>query len=189
MRADSCIYADIGLQEQVLEMLLSFHPFYLRLGLETVLSLQINTGMDGTNYYKILASIVAQNLFRSPKIMKDSRYVQGRAKTIVRKEGAKALQQHFLTKICQFLFIISEARNDDVISLKHRCLFVKSSSYKSFTDVLAMLSRELMTGAINLPKVLSHLGVTLTFKQGFFDEIDYHVKNLSKDLCDGIILG
>lgn len=46
-----------------------------------------------------------------------------------------------------------------------------------------------MTGSSNLPKTLARLGVNLEFKQGFFEEFQYHVSNLSKDLSDGLVLG
>ncbi|VBB30324.1 unnamed protein product [Acanthocheilonema viteae] len=178
-----------GLQTELLSLLLSFHPFYLLLGLETVLSINIRKRIDGKNQLRIIASVVMQNIFKNPKIMNNRKYVQGRGKILINNLGAEALLQHFLTKICQFLFIVDKAWRDNTISRKNRCLFVKWSAYKSINDVVAMLSRELMTGTSNLPKTLSRLGVFLDRRQGFFEQFQYHVADPLKDLSNGMILG
>ncbi|KAL4003417.1 IQ calmodulin-binding motif family protein [Acanthocheilonema viteae] len=189
VRMDRQVYADVGLQTELLSLLLSFHPFYLLLGLETVLSINIRKRIDGKNQLRIIASVVMQNIFKNPKIMNNRKYVQGRGKILINNLGAEALLQHFLTKICQFLFIVDKAWRDNTISRKNRCLFVKWSAYKSINDVVAMLSRELMTGTSNLPKTLSRLGVFLDRRQGFFEQFQYHVADPLKDLSNGMILG
>ncbi|VDM08767.1 unnamed protein product [Wuchereria bancrofti] len=119
----------------------------------------------------------------------DRRIYADVGKILINERGTEALLQHFLTKICQFLFIVDKAWRDDVISRKNRCIFVKWSAYKSINDVVAALSRELMTGTSNLPKTLSRLGLFLDRKQGFFEEFQYHVTDLLKDLSNGMILG
>uniref|UniRef100_A0AAF5PN83 Calponin-homology (CH) domain-containing protein n=1 Tax=Wuchereria bancrofti TaxID=6293 RepID=A0AAF5PN83_WUCBA len=189
VRMDRRIYADVGLQVDLLNLLLSFHPFYLRLGLETILSINIGIKTNFKTQLRIIASAITQNIFKNPKIMNNRKYVQGRAKILINERGTEALLQHFLTKICQFLFIVDKAWRDDVISRKNRCIFVKWSAYKSINDVVAALSRELMTGTSNLPKTLSRLGLFLDRKQGFFEEFQYHVTDLLKDLSNGMILG
>ncbi|VDM91914.1 unnamed protein product [Onchocerca ochengi] len=104
-----------GLQTELLSLLLSFHPFYLQLGLETILSINIGIRTDCKSQLRNIAS--------------------------------------------------------------------------SINDVVVMLSRELMTGTSNLPKTLSRLGLFLDRKQGFFEQFQYHVTDLLKDLSDGLILG
>uniref|UniRef100_A0A1I7VUG2 Calponin-homology (CH) domain-containing protein n=1 Tax=Loa loa TaxID=7209 RepID=A0A1I7VUG2_LOALO len=189
IRMDRRVYADVGLQTELLSLLLSFHPFYLRLGLETILSINIGTRTDFKNQLKTIASVVTQNVFKNPRIMNNRKYMQGRAKILVNNRGAEALLQHFLIKICQFLFIVDKAWRDNAVSRKNRCLFLKWSAYKSISDVVAVLSRELMTGTSNLPKTLSLLGLSLDRKQGFFEQFQYHVTDLLKDLSNGLILG
>lgn len=130
---------------------------------------------------------------------------------LINDRGAEALLQHFLIKICQFLFIVDKAWRESTVSRKYRCLFVKWSTYKvgifffvkhklppwlikifilqSISDVVATLSRELMTGTSNLPRTLSRLGLFLDRKQGFFEQFQYYVTDLRKDLSNGMILG
>lgn len=55
--------------------------------------------------------------------------------------------------------------------------------------MVAVLSRELMTGSSNLPKTLSRLGLSLDRRQGFFEQFQYHVADPLKDLSNGMILG
>ncbi|CAG9538267.1 unnamed protein product [Cercopithifilaria johnstoni] len=189
VRMDKRVYADVGLQMKLLSLLLSFHPFYLRLGLETVLSTKIQKRTDDKSQLRIIASVVTENIFKNSKIMNNRKYVQGRAKILINNRGAEALLQHFLIKICQLLFIVDKAWRDNRISRKNRCLFVKWSAYKSINDVVAVLSRELMTGTSNLPKTLSRLGLFLDRKQGFFEQFQYYVADPLKDLSNGMILG
>uniref|UniRef100_A0A8L7SZH5 BMA-ASPM-1 n=1 Tax=Brugia malayi TaxID=6279 RepID=A0A8L7SZH5_BRUMA len=189
VRMDRRIYADIGLQEDLLNLLLSFHPFYLRLGLETILSINMGIKTNFKTQLRIIAFVITQNIFKNPEIMNNRKYVQGRAKILVNDRGTEALLKHFLTKMCQFLFIVDKAWRDDIISRKNRCIFVKWSAYKTINDVVAVLSQELMTGTSNLPKTLSRLGLFLDRKQGFFEEFQYHVTDLLKDLGNGMILG
>lgn len=82
-----------GLQAELLKLLLSFHPFYLRLGLETVLSFNIGVGTGNKNYCKIFAAVVAQNLFNDPKILQDPKYVHGRTKYFFKELEAPCLEK------------------------------------------------------------------------------------------------
>lgn len=49
---------------------------------------------------------------------------------LVTDTGKVKLHQHFLEKICQLLFLISEARSDVEISRKYRCVFRRAAPYK-----------------------------------------------------------
>ncbi|MCP9262858.1 hypothetical protein DINM_006113 [Dirofilaria immitis] len=161
VRMDRRVYADIGLQTELLSLFLSFHPFYLRLGLETILSINIEIRADCTNQLRGITYVIAQNIFKNPKIMNNRKYVQGKS-----KHGE-----------------ITQYREKTAV------FFVKWSAYKSINDVVVMLSRELMSGTSNLPKTLSRLGLFLDRKQGFFEQFQYHVTDLLKDLSNGMILG
>ncbi|VDK80701.1 unnamed protein product [Litomosoides sigmodontis] len=172
IRTDRRVYADVG-----------------KLGLETVLSINIRKRTDEKSQLRIIASVITQNVFKNPEIMNNRKYVQGRAKILVNSRGAEALLQHFLIKICQFLFIVEKAWRDSTVSRKNRCIFVKWSACKSISDVVAILSRELMTGTSNLPRTLSRLGIFLDRKQGFFEEFQYRIVDPLKDLSNGMILG
>lgn len=55
--------------------------------------------------------------------------------------------------------------------------------------MLAVLSRELISGGSNLPKELSRLGICLEYKQSYFDEFQFRVVDIRNDLGDGVILG
>lgn len=51
------------------------------------------------------------------------------------------------------------------------------------------MSREIMSGTTNLPKTLKSIGFDPYYKQDFFEEFDYCVKDFESDLSDGIVLG
>ncbi|VDN06478.1 unnamed protein product [Thelazia callipaeda] len=183
IREDKKIYADIGLQVELLKLFFTFHPFYLQLGLEIILSIKIKDRAGSTSHMKTLASVISQYIFRDPKIMNDRKYVKGRSKNLISDRGSKLLGQNFLTKICQFLFIVGKAWIDRPIRRRNRF------NFQSIGDVVAVLSKELIAGRCSLPKNLRYFGFDLDSKQDFLDEFRYHVTDLLKDLNDGVILG
>ncbi|VDM50810.1 unnamed protein product [Toxocara canis] len=88
----------------------------------------------------------------------------------------------------QFLYIVEVARKEDELAERRPRLFVRSSSVKSMADVLAELSREVISGS-SLPKALARIGFKSEYSQGFFEEFQYVVNNFAVDLADGVILG
>jgi hypothetical protein len=65
---------------------------------------------------------------------------------------------------------------------------VKCAVFQSTEEVLSMISRELISGSGNLPKMLTRVGYKATYKQGFFEEYHFVVHRLTDGLQDGIIL-
>uniref|UniRef100_F1KRE3 Protein abnormal spindle n=1 Tax=Ascaris suum TaxID=6253 RepID=F1KRE3_ASCSU len=186
--SDRKVFYHLGLQTKLLKLLLDFQPFWLRLGLETIFGTEIDIPVKEA-FKPAIVMFIAQRLFRDPLVMNNRRYVVGRGKTIVTEAGEKMLLRHFLTKILQFLFIVEAARQDGELAQRRPRLFLRSSSVKSVADVLAVLSREVMSGSSNLPKALAKIGFKPKYKQGFFEEFQYFVKDFTTDLGDGIILG
>uniref|UniRef100_A0A915BCJ1 Calponin-homology (CH) domain-containing protein n=2 Tax=Parascaris univalens TaxID=6257 RepID=A0A915BCJ1_PARUN len=186
--SDKKVFYHLGLQTKLLKLLLDFHPFWLRLGLETIFGTEIDIPTKEA-FKSAIVMFIAQRLFRDPLVMSNRRYVVGRGKTIVTEAGEKMLLRHFLTKILQFLFIVEAARQDGELAQRRPRLFLRSSAVKSVADVLAVLSREVMSGSSNLPKALAKIGFKPKYKQGFFEEFQYFVKDFTTDLGDGIILG
>ncbi|VDN55334.1 unnamed protein product [Dracunculus medinensis] len=184
IRLDKRVHSDIGLQTELLKLFFSFNTFWLRLGLETIFTEDLPSDKSDT-----LASFIFHRLFQDPSLMGNQKYVQGRNRTVITESGSKMLLQHFLTKLCQFLYIVGVARSVFFEMKIIPCLFKRESSYKSLSDVCAAISRLLISGSCNLPKILSRIGLDLDYRQGFFEEYCFVVNSLPSDLSDGIILG
>ncbi|KAE8349765.1 hypothetical protein BDV28DRAFT_151585 [Aspergillus coremiiformis] len=69
-----------------------------------------------------------------------------------------------------------------------RCLFLRSSQFKSSTAVLQALARLLLPSSGNIIKRLSHLDCQLVYEQHPLLEYDYQISNLAVDLRDGVRL-
>src|SRR3546814_2508243 len=61
VRPEADISADVGLQETISQLLLHYHPNWLRLGLEVVLDKHIPTVLNRHKYRKVLDNFVFSN--------------------------------------------------------------------------------------------------------------------------------
>ncbi|VDM48338.1 unnamed protein product [Toxocara canis] len=75
---DRKVFCHLGLQTKLLKLLLDFEPFWLRLGLETVFGVEIDIPTK-ESFRPAIVTFIAQRLFRDPAIMRNRKYVQGRA--------------------------------------------------------------------------------------------------------------
>uniref|UniRef100_A0A1I8A813 Calponin-homology (CH) domain-containing protein n=1 Tax=Steinernema glaseri TaxID=37863 RepID=A0A1I8A813_9BILA len=186
VRSDKKIFADIGLQAEILQLFLSFHPVWLEIGLEIVTGKKITAG---ANFIAKTAGLIRTHIISDPAILASKKYALGKTKGIITAEGTKMLHRHFLAKMCHFLVAVELMRSSSLVP-QVKCLFVKNSPYKCFNDVFVVLSREVIAGSTNLPKYLRKIGFAPDFKQGFFEEYDYSVSgDFVRTLSDGLTLG
>uniref|UniRef100_A0A915EGT8 Calponin-homology (CH) domain-containing protein n=1 Tax=Ditylenchus dipsaci TaxID=166011 RepID=A0A915EGT8_9BILA len=124
----------------------------------------------------------SSHLFTSEALVK-----RGRSELVAGQTSSFFFISTFLSNLCQIFFVIESMVTQAVVP-NIPCMFLKSSQYKCMQDVYGYLSREVIAGSTNLPKMLARVGFEANYKQGFFEEYDYHVEDLLADLSDGIIL-
>lgn len=72
-----------GVQKDLTDLLLSFHPFYLQLALETVFGTKIILGGFANSSQGSVVKFLTSNLYTDQKILKNAMYAQGRTKYVI----------------------------------------------------------------------------------------------------------
>uniref|UniRef100_A0A1I7ZM63 Calponin-homology (CH) domain-containing protein n=1 Tax=Steinernema glaseri TaxID=37863 RepID=A0A1I7ZM63_9BILA len=189
VRADKKVFSDIGLQMDILQLFLSFHPIWLQAGLQLITGQKLVVNNTQRRHISVLTEFIQKYIMSDPSILSSKKYVIGKSKKIVTPEGVMVLHRHFIAKTCHFLIAVELMRSSKLVP-HMKCLFLRNSQYKCFNDIYAMLSKEILAGSTNLPKLLKKIGFNPEFKQGFFEEYDYSVgNNFSSMLGDGFTLG
>lgn len=180
IREDRDLHLQIGLQQQVLDLLFSFNTLWLRLALEIVfgeiIPMTSNTDLFG------LTRFIIDRMFKDTYLEK--KYTKYQTLSETYKEQVK---KHTLKKFFCLLYFLDNAKNKRIIK-QNPCLFVKSSPYKETREVLLKFSSMLLCSVGDVSKYLKRFGYVLTHKQMYLDEFDYAFNNLAVDLRDGVRL-
>nr|CAD7446462.1 unnamed protein product [Timema bartmani] len=183
IRSEINLSKDVGLKRRVLELLLSYNPLWLRLGLEAVygetIPLHSNSDMVG------LATFIKNRLLSDPYIVRTHSHPTIRH--MFTQGYEEAMHEFTLKKLLNLVFFLDQAKTRKLIA-HDPCLFCKNSHFKSSKEMLLEFSREFLAGTGYIIKHLSYLGYHVSHKQTFLDEFDYAVTSLAIDLRDGIRL-
>ncbi|XP_052220933.1 abnormal spindle-like microcephaly-associated protein homolog [Dreissena polymorpha] len=183
VRKDKMLHADLGAKQRVLDMLLSYNPLWLRIGLETiygeVVMLQSNTDVYG------LSRFVITRLLSSPDIAQA--YAHPTVPHLYRDGYGEASAQHTLKKFLMLVYFLDQAKQQRLID-HNPCLFCKNSEFKASKDLLLQISRDFLSGEGDITRHLGYLGYKVTYTQTALDEFDFAVKKLAVDLRDGVRL-
>ncbi|XP_035683098.1 abnormal spindle-like microcephaly-associated protein homolog isoform X2 [Branchiostoma floridae] len=183
VRADRHLHADQGIRQAILDMLLSYSPLWLRIGLETifgeVLPLQHNDDVAGLSRFllnRVLGNSDIAQQFSHPTV--PHMYKTG---------YAAALAKFTLKKFLTLVFFMDRAKLTRLID-QDPCLFCIHANIKSSKELLLTFSREYLSGEGDVTRHLSFLGYSVTHQQTALMEMDYTVQNLATDLRDGLRL-
>ncbi|KAI8496628.1 hypothetical protein Bbelb_252830 [Branchiostoma belcheri] len=183
VRDDRHLHADQGIRQQILDMLLSYSPLWLRVGLETifgeVLPLQHNGDVAG------LSRFVLNRVLGNPDIAQQ--FSHPTVPHMYKPGYAAALAKFTLKKFLTLVFFMDTAKLTRLID-HDPCLFCINANIKSNKELLLSFSREYLSGEGDVTRHLSFLGLTVTHQQTALMEMDYTVHNLATDLRDGLRL-
>ncbi|XP_060083344.1 abnormal spindle-like microcephaly-associated protein homolog [Ylistrum balloti] len=183
IRKDKKVHADLGMKQDILDMILSFNPLWLRIGLETVygemIPMQNNTDVIS------MSRFIVTRLLSNPDIA--SEYCHPTVPHLYRDGYAEAIAQHLLKKVFMLIYFLDKAKSHRLIN-HDPCLFCKDSEFKSTKAMLIQFSRNYLSGEGDVTKHLGYLGYVVTHQQTSMDEFDYAVTNLATDLRDGVRL-
>jgi abnormal spindle-like microcephaly-associated protein len=217
IRTDRDLHADIGLRESIVQLLLSYHPTWLRCGLEIVFGHVINLngkalptadaapqkrqrakagGHSGkaakkklTKAQKVLRSFVLEQLLESPDLKQ--RFAKAGTKVLKHtrhdKQYQQALREHILQKVLMLVHFLDHAKRAELID-GCPCLFTKSAIAKSSCEVLIGFCKNYLSGEGDVLRHLSMLQYEVSYKQSPLDEVNFRVGNLAVDLRDGLRL-
>ncbi|KAF2352655.1 IQ motif EF-hand binding site [Trinorchestia longiramus] len=183
MRKDRQIHMDVGLKQQLLQLLLCYNPLWLRLGLETVfgelLLLQSNADVTAITRYIIF------RLLSNPELQR--RYAHPSVPHCYRPGYEEAVQMYLNKKFLVLVLFLDSAKTNKLID-HDPCLFRKDAPFKSSRELLLEYARDFLSGVGDLTKHLGYLGYNVQHQQTSLDEFDYAVSNLATDLRCGIRL-
>lgn len=180
IREDKDLHLQIGLQQQVLDLLFAFNTLWLRLGLEVVFG-EIIPMTSNTDVHT-LARFIIDRMFKDQYL--ERKYSKVQLLSDMYKEQVK---KHTLKKFFCLLMFLDTAKNQKLIK-QNPCLFIKTSPYKETREVLLRFSSMMLSSVGDVTKHLKRYGYVLSHKQTYLDEFDYAFTNLAVDLRDGIRL-
>ncbi|CAH3024578.1 unnamed protein product [Porites evermanni] len=160
IRPDKKLHADLGIKRQVVEMLLSYNPLWLRIGLETIygeiLPIQSNNDKGG------LTRFLTERLLGNPDIA--NAFAHPQVPGLYREGYVEQLGKFTLKKFLLLVLFLDRAKLTRLID-HDPCLFNKEASFKSNRSILLSFSREYLKGEGDLTKHLYFLGYSVTHSQ------------------------
>ncbi|DBB17480.1 TPA: hypothetical protein ACH3X3_014500 [Trebouxia sp. C0006] len=183
--------ADVKWQQAVFEVLLSYHPFWLRLGLETVVGqlLPADTG-DRKSRRERLAELLD---FANETFLHDQDLAQQHALNIT-IEGLYSEQywvdlgQVVLKRFLLLVLLLDRAALSDKVPGSAPLLFKRDGLCKKSSQVVTTLLSGRMFGEGDMMRHLFQLTYKLLYNQDPLAEFDFSLVSMSADLKDGLRL-
>ncbi|KAK3908959.1 Protein abnormal spindle [Frankliniella fusca] len=182
IRDDRDLHLDVGLQHQVLELLLAYNPLWLRIGLEAVYGRTVP--LKSNSDYIGLTAFLVHNLLSDDHIV--NTYSHPTVPYLKLPGFQQEMKKFILKKFLFIVFFLDRAKEGKLIG-HDPCLFIRSAKVKDSRELVASFASDLLAGIGDVNRYLSSLGCKLTVKQTYLDEFEYAVKSLL-DLRDGIRL-
>ncbi|KAJ2945923.1 hypothetical protein O0L34_g4838 [Tuta absoluta] len=181
IRSDRNLHLDVGLQKIIMELLLSYNPLWLRIGLEaiygTVLPLKSNSDIDG------LTTFIIQRMFKNPHLK--NKHSKSSAPNMLLPAYMEAIKKFTLKKFFMLVFFLDQAKQKKLIS-HDPCLFCRNAVCKESREIIIRFTRELIAGIGDITKHLRPIGYVVSHKQSYLDEYKYAVHNIALDIRDGV---
>ncbi|XP_049868951.1 protein abnormal spindle [Pectinophora gossypiella] len=183
IRTDRNLHLDVGLQKAIMELLLSYNPLWLRIGLEAiyglVLPLKSNSDIEG------LTVFIIQRMFKNPHLK--NKHSKSTAPNMLLPAYMEAIKKFTLKKFFMLVFFLDQAKQKKLIS-HDPCLFCRNAVCKESREIIIRFTRELIAGIGDITKHLRPLGYVVSHKQSYLDEYKYAVHNIALDIRDGVRL-
>ncbi|KRZ18271.1 Abnormal spindle-like microcephaly-associated protein [Trichinella zimbabwensis] len=183
VRRDVAVHRDQGIMRFIINLLLSVHPLWLRIGLEVVYSEIIE--LDGDCTVRGLIRFIRFRMLSDPELLKQ--YGIAHVRNIYKNDYQPAISKFFLQKFLSLFIFLDFAKQKRLIK-QDPCLFNPNSKYKTIRDVLIALNKEILSGEGNLFKTLAAVGYVPKYEQAWYDEKSLAIENLAVDLRDGLVL-
>ncbi|XP_074655688.1 uncharacterized protein LOC141909201 [Tubulanus polymorphus] len=183
IRKDRKLHADVGIKQKILDLILSYNPLWLRIGMETIygelLLLSSSSDVVGLSRY------ILTRLLSNPDIAQE--YAHPTVPHLFKPGYDDALAKFTLKKYLMLVLFLDKAKSARLIT-HDPCLFCKDSPIKSSRDLLIQFARDYLSGEGDITKHLGYLGYAVDHVQTALDEYDYGSTNLAVDLRDGLRL-
>ncbi|CAB3223961.1 unnamed protein product [Arctia plantaginis] len=183
IRTDRNLHLDVGLQKIIMELLLSYNPLWLRIGLEAIygliLPLKSNSDIEG------LTTFIIQRMFKNPFLK--NKHSKISAPNMLLPAYMEAIKKFTLKKFFMLVYFLDQAKQRKLIS-HDPCLFCRNAICKESREIIIRFTREVIAGIGDITKHLRPLGYVVSHKQSYLDEYKYAVHNIALDIRDGVRL-
>ena len=192
IRSDRDICNDVGLRDKFIAMLHSYHPFWLRAGLEAVLKESIPRHVDGDDRIA-LTRCIKTKVINDPNVSAAVAYHLEHSDSKVLNaavELRKAQNQAMLKKVLCLIMLLDKCKSMRLLS-RDPCLFSMgngTNNVKSSKALLINFAKDYLSGEGDIEKHLRQLGFRVEHEQSILSEVDFSVANLAVDLRDGVRL-
>ncbi|XP_039753829.1 protein abnormal spindle [Pararge aegeria] len=183
IRNDKNLHLDIGLQRIIMEIILSYNPLWLRIGLEAiyglVLPLKSNNDIEG------LTTFIIQRMFKKPNLK--NKHSKTSAPNMLLPAYMESIKKFTLKKFFILVFFLDQAKQKKMIP-HDPCLFRRNALCKESKEIIINFTKELIAGIGDITRHLRPLGYVVSHKQCYLDEYIYAVHNIAVDIRDGVRL-
>ena len=197
VREDRDVLVDLGLRETLFEILLSYELPWLRIGCEVIfggvisppgekaISRDIVSPESRARWQTALKAFICDRLLDDPETRAQFNHSKLLSAATQRKLKSDLLR-HFASKFLSLVLFLDLARLHSL--LPSPLLFRKGSQLKSTKDALSLFCRNFLRAEGDLIRHLSSIGCEVAFEQNFVHEYDFSVRDIDKDMRDGVRL-
>ncbi|KAE8156706.1 hypothetical protein BDV40DRAFT_293282 [Aspergillus tamarii] len=198
LRRNDRLQQDVGMKRKFLDLWMqTYDPRALRAAVETVTGRRMNDNrlaqesshshpdMDfgnGKALKRGLESFLNTFLLQNQDMQRHAREFSGGDSD----EVCTAYHRTVLRSI--MIVILLDKGMSSLGTVLPRCLFLRSSQFKSSAAVLRALIRFLLPSSGDIIKTLGHFDCQLVYEQSALQEYDYQISNLAVDMRDGVRL-
>ncbi|CAM9251009.1 unnamed protein product, partial [Chrysoparadoxa australica] len=196
LRAERVLHADVGMSAVFTDLLMSYHPAWLHMALESVMGevasshsfhvYVIPISSHPTRRDRQLKNFIAERVLTCPHIKQKYAPTTLVASGETEQQYNRELGQRGLLLFLQVVLLLDRARFRMLLS-DVPCLFRLESEVKSSQEVLRQFC-QFLKGVGDFIRDLSKVGYVVTYKQKYIDEFDFSVQNLAVELRDGVRL-
>ncbi|RUS18329.1 LOW QUALITY PROTEIN: hypothetical protein BC937DRAFT_88916 [Endogone sp. FLAS-F59071] len=179
IRPDVNMVEDVGVRRGIIDLLFSYDPRWLIVGLETVIGRAI-APLPTTDGSKIVA-FMNRYLFHDDSIVSTFRAPS------VRSHFVAAMHRAILLRILMTILLLDKAKPARLLPADP-CLFRKTAPHKSNRDLVIALAGRILLGEGDIIRHLGYMGYTVDHRQIPLEEYEFRVTNLATDLRDGVRL-
>lgn len=183
IREDKNIHLDLGLQAEIMQLLLCYNPLWLRIGLETIYgeTIPLSSNTDVISLSKFLIS-----RFFSDPFLRERFGIQNLRRTF-HKRYSPEIKKFIVNKFLTLIYFLDQSKLGKLMPFDP-CLFCVTAPIKESKKILLEFSKALLSGVGDITKYLRAVNYELNYKQSSLDEIAYVIRDIRTDLRDGIRL-
>ncbi|RUP51136.1 LOW QUALITY PROTEIN: hypothetical protein BC936DRAFT_149745 [Jimgerdemannia flammicorona] len=182
LHPDVNMVEDVGVRQGIVDLLFTYDPRWLVVGLETVMGRAVAPLLT-TDQGKISA-FMNRNLFHDDAIAATFRPTGNKS---TRRAFLLAMHRSIFLRVLMTIFFLDRAKPARLLP-NDPCLFRRSAPHKTSRDMVVAIAAKYLLGEGDVVRHLFYIGYAVNHVQTPLEEYNFEVKNLATDLRDGIKL-